>query len=510
MPKDAKPTNDQQQVDAAASSSPGSSASLKDDAQRQPASKGAIPEGAGNGSSGNASQDSGVPQMVSEKIGEAKTAIGDAGYKLVENAKAAKSNLSFQHQMEELADIREQWEKAYNSSWYKRVLSAPISKKKLPWPMVVFGILCCLGAIAGGALAVFDIVQTVQMFQDGRMDLLGTSTIVVTFVSLVDIFLICACFLIFGIRLFRNQRVYAALVIYALYVLLLIGACCSLMLYGVGPRLIIYVAATAILVAFQAYLDPHLREERHLRRMMKDKEIKEEQEEGVLGRDLTGKGFIDLNFFNLFWIFVVASMVGDGMETLFHIIFVDPGHYQDRAGLLFGPFSPIYGCGAVLMTLFLNKMYNKNILWIFLMSAIIGGAFEYFVSWWMQYTYGAVAWNYTGQFLSIDGRTCGLAMAAWGALGVIWIKLLLPFLVWLIGKIPWNWRYGITVAATALMIVDCVMSLEALDCWYERLAGRPIDTPIQHFYADYFNNDYMANRFQSMTIDPHTAVRGGK
>lgn len=432
--------------------------------------------------------------------------LQSAGYQLEESVKG---NPLIQKHLEDFSATRKQWENAYETSWYKRMLSAPINSKKLPLAFKIFGVLCTLGAVYGLVEIVLALINTVELFSGGKMEELGLSTIVVTFFYLGDLILLFAGFLVFGIRLFRNQRVYAAFVIYGLYVLLLLGACCSLMLHGVDPRLAIFGVLAVILIAFQIYLDPHLREERQLQRMLRDNEIKHEQEEGTLGRDKSGKGFIDLDFFNLFWIFVIASIVGDAMESVVHVLIVDPGHWQDRAGLLFGPFSPIYGFGAVLMTLFLNRVYKANIVVIFLLSAVIGGAFEYFVSLWMQYTYGAVAWDYTGQFLSIGGRTCGWAMGCWGLLGVLWIKLLLPFLLWLINKIPWNWRYTVTTIAAAFMVVDCVMSLEALDCWYERLSGDPINTPIQHFYASHFDNQFMENRFQSMTIDPHSAVRGG-
>lgn len=412
---------------------------------------------------------------------------------------------------ENRADLRKDIEEDAGRRWYRRMFSAPVDSEKLPLGMKIFGVLCVIAAAYGAYQVISDIVSTVMAFTDGRMNDLGISTTVVTFLYLILLFLISVSFAIFGIRLFRNQRRFAALVIYAMYILILGVAICTLMLSGVNWRFFAFIALLCLLIAFQVYLDPSLRQERQLQRILRDNELRYEQEDGTLGRDETGKGYIQLNFFNLFWIFVVCSIIGDAMETAFHYLVVDPGHMQDRAGLLFGPFSPIYGCGAVLMTLFLNRFYKSNVILIFFFSAIIGGLFEAFVSYFMQYTFGAVAWDYTGQFLSLfGGRTCGLAMAAWGLLGVIWIKLLLPFLLWLVNRIPWNWRYGVTTVAAVLIAVDCVMSLQALDCWYERLSHKPIDTPIQQFYDKNFDNAFMEHRFQSMTINPDTAVRAGK
>lgn len=397
-------------------------------------------------------------------------------------------------------------------SWCRRKMSVPaqgIDCKTLPRAVKVFGVLCIIGAVLGLVALGEAIWNAVEMLVYGTQPQIGLSSMVVAFVRLFDLAALAVAFIIIGVRLLRNQRRYAAIALYVVYILVIVGALCSLMLYGVDPRLLLYGVWLVLLICFQIYLDPDLRKERIDYFKKREGMLKQEQIDGTLGRDPTGKGFIDLNFFNLFWIFVVVSILGDAMESVFHVIVVDPGHWQDRAGLLFGPFSPIYGCGALLMTLFLNRLYKRNIVVVFLLSAIIGGAFEYFVSVFMQYTFGAVAWDYTGQWLSIGGRTCGWAMCAWGALGVVWLKLLLPLLLRLINLIPWNWRYAITAIAAILMAADCIMSLQALDCWYERLAHNPINSPIQHFYADYFDNAWMEHRFQSMTIHPDTAVRAG-
>ncbi len=167
---------------------------------------------------------------------------------------------------------------------------------------------------------------------------------------------------------------------------------------------------------------------------------------------------------------MVCCVLGLIIEVLFHFALYH--EYQDRAGLLFGPFSPIYGFGALLMTIALNRFHDKPVWVVFLVSAVIGGAFEYFTSWIMEFSFGIRAWDYSGTFLSIDGRTNFVFMVMWGVLGVAWIKLLLPRLLKLINLIPWNWRYAVTAVCAGLMLVDGVMTVQSIDCWYARSAGQ--------------------------------------
>ena len=251
-------------------------------------------------------------------------------------------------------------------------------------------------------------------------------------------------------------------------------------------------------------------EARALQRKLRKMETRTEAEEGTLGRDTTGKGYIKLNFFNLFWIFVIACVAGLIVEVIWHMVVVDPGVYQDRAGLLYGPFSPIYGVGAVLMTIALNRFHDKNPLVIFLVAALIGGAFEFFVSWFMQTAFGIVAWDYSGTFLNIGGRTNFMFMCMWGLLGLVWVKFATPLLLKIVNLIPWNWRYAVTTVCAALMLVNCVLTLSALDCWYQREAGT-MDyehaSAITRFCNEHYGNEFMVNRFQSMTINPDSASR---
>ena len=304
---------------------------------------------------------------------------------------------------------------------------------------------------------------------------------------------------------------------YALIAINIVGTLIEIMLHGFGENLIGAGVQLAILTIISVTVDPTLREERRRERIERDAELEREAKAGTLGRAKRDRGFIELDFFNLFWVFVVCCFLGLVIETVYHMVVVDPGVYQDRAGMLFGPFSPIYGFGAVLMTVALNRFYKSNFIVIFLVSAIIGGLFEAAVSWFMQTAFGAVAWDYTGSTIFglfpdpiaeiFHGRTSALFMCMWGALGCVWIKLCLPWLLLLLNLIPWKARYGGTTLCAAVMLVNGVTTLEALDCWYQRESGYQPTSPVEEFYAKNFDDAYMEHRFQSMTITPEHSVR---
>ena len=51
------------------------------------------------------------------------------------------------------------------------------------------------------------------------------------------------------------------------------------------------------------------------------------------------------------------------------------------------------------------------------------------------------------------------------------------------------------------------MTLQSLDCWFERVSGLTPQTHVEQFYAAHFDDDYMQHRFQSMTITPQDTSR---
>ena len=382
-------------------------------------------------------------------------------------------------------------------------------RARTPLGLKVFGVLLIVGGLVSAPSTLVVLFATGKAFVDGSGREYSVLTMVLWAALVIALAFTVVAAVVLGVRLLRGRRRRrrARLIAEAMAIALVVAFACDLMLYGVNESLWFIGVMALILVAAHVFVDPSLSDERELQRRLRLMETREEMEEGTLGLDKSGAGFIELDFFNLFWIFVIASVAGVVIESIYHVLVVDFGHYEDRAGLLWGPFSPIYGFGALLMTLALNRFHNAPVPVVFLVSALIGGAFEYFVSWFMEYAFGAVAWDYTGTFLNINGRTNFMFMCMWGALGVVWVKLALPALLHTVNLIPWRWRYSITAVCAALMIFNGVMTLVALDCWYSRLAGAAPDNALEQFCAEHFDNQWMEHRFESMSIDPGAAHR---
>ena len=392
------------------------------------------------------------------------------------------------------------------------------ANSKIPLLMKIYGVISLVSGatvLAGGALIIWGLAT-------GGIDAVNRSyhvtlTVTLTVIQLVLVFLHSVADVTFGISLLRDRRRHAALYAYLLVLLNIVIGLITIMLLGFKGHVADPLIRIAILLVIAATVDPSLNRERELARQRRDKELAQEAAAGTLGRAKDGRGFIELNFFNLFWVFTVCCVIGLIIETIYHMVIVDPGHYQDRAGMLFGPFSPIYGFGATLMTIALNRFYKANPLIIFLVSAVIGGAFEAATSWFMEVSFGAVAWDYSGFTIFglfpdpiaelTGGRTSTLFMCMWGALGFVWIKFCLPWLLRLINRIPWQWRYAVTTVCALLMLVNGVMTLQSLECWYDRESGLQPNSPVEVFYAKHFDNAYMQHRFQSMTITPEKTAR---
>lgn len=220
----------------------------------------------------------------------------------------------------------------------------------------------------------------------------------------------------------------------------------------------------------------------------------------VKAQVFNNRGFLKLGFFTLFWLFVAGCVIGLTVETAFRAI--QFGGYESRAGLVWGPFSPIYGAGAVILTVFLNRFYHTHNLVIFLIAMVVGSVVEYATSWGMEHFWGAVAWDYSNTFGSIDGRTNFAFGMMWGLLGLVWVRVALPFLKRAFAHIDAGNALVrvLTAGMAAFMAVDIAVTVLALDREGQRASDVPATTWEQQFFDEHFPDSFMHARFENMSV----------
>lgn len=205
-----------------------------------------------------------------------------------------------------------------------------------------------------------------------------------------------------------------------------------------------------------------------------------------------------LGIYKIFLIFVIGCIVGVIIEMLWCILTLRT--FESRTGLIYGPFNPVYGFGAVIITILLYRLSNKRDLWIFLCSALIGGAFEYICSLFQETVFGTISWDYPTILINLHGRTSILFCMFWGILGVLWIKDLLPLLLKLIDRIPH--RAGIAAAwvIAVFLVFDAAISSAAVLRRTARIDGDAADNRVEAFLDKHYNDDYLQHIYPNMII----------
>ena len=219
--------------------------------------------------------------------------------------------------------------------------------------------------------------------------------------------------------------------------------------------------------------------------------------------------------------FVVYSVAGFIIETIFGLL--TKGVLESRKSFLYGPFCSIYGLGAVLMILPLQK-YKKNNYTLFFAGFFIGSIIEYMVSLLGELIFHIKWWDYSDQMFNINGRICVLFSLFWGLLAIYLMLDINPridkFIDFVKSKIPANYMktviifsilflsfdLGITVYALQMFSVRIihennlnVSNKQLMDTLYEKIYVN--DQKQKDFIYKFFDNEKMIKTFPNIKIE---------
>ncbi|MDO4555592.1 MAG: putative ABC transporter permease [Lachnospiraceae bacterium] len=207
-----------------------------------------------------------------------------------------------------------------------------------------------------------------------------------------------------------------------------------------------------------------------------------------------------LSIYKLLLVCFIGSFLGVVVELLWCLF--THGYLESRSGVVYGPFNPLYGAGAVVLTLCLYDLRNRSSWLSFLNGMVVGSVVEYACSWAQETAFGSRSWDYSHMPFNLNGRICLLYSIFWGILGVLWIKKVYPRMAELILKIPNHSGKILTWALTLFFVFNCVMSLAAVFRWSERASNLEPSNSFEVFLDERFPDERLEKIYANMEFMP--------
>ena len=206
-----------------------------------------------------------------------------------------------------------------------------------------------------------------------------------------------------------------------------------------------------------------------------------------------------MGWYQVVILFVVGSMAGLLLEEIWMLI--TAGLTESRVGLVWGPFSPLYGAGAVLLTLIsyqLRRRHAPNVVG-FCISAVVGGLLEEITGWGMLTFFHMQSWTYAFLPDHITEFVAWRFLFFWGLLGLIWCRFVMPRALYHIGE-PTSKRQAIFITLISLYLVaDIGMTVACFMRATARDVGIPPQNTFEQWVDMHYSNEFISARFQNLS-----------
>ena len=135
-------------------------------------------------------------------------------------------------------------------------------------------------------------------------------------------------------------------------------------------------------------------------------------------------------------------------------------HRFINRGFLTGPWLPIYGSGAVLITLAVDGLapLESSVGTTFALSFVLCGTVEYLTSFALEKRYHARWWDYSQKPMNLHGRVWIGNLILFGLGGVLIAEVLNPVFLGVFGMLTLSGREILAAGLGGLFLADCVMS----------------------------------------------------
>lgn len=130
------------------------------------------------------------------------------------------------------------------------------------------------------------------------------------------------------------------------------------------------------------------------------------------------------NIYQLLWIFFIYSFIGWCGEVV--LAAVNRHKFVNR-GFVSCPLCPVYGAGAVAVSVFLPEL-EERLFFLFLGGMIVTAFVEYLTGRLLELIFHKKWWDYSDQKFQLDGYVCLKNSVIWGICSVLVIRIFNPLL----------------------------------------------------------------------------------
>lgn len=157
--------------------------------------------------------------------------------------------------------------------------------------------------------------------------------------------------------------------------------------------------------------------------------------------------------------FFIYSFLGFCLETV--VAFITHSHF--KSGILYGPWTPVYGIGSVIIILLSHYLfYNLHMpriyetIFVFVIVTILLTAIEWLGGVGIEFFFHKTFWNYSDSKWAI-GKYISVSMSlVWGFGTIFFIYAIEPFLKPMIEQIP----FSLTILAIILFLGDFIITVK--------------------------------------------------
>lgn len=168
-----------------------------------------------------------------------------------------------------------------------------------------------------------------------------------------------------------------------------------------------------------------------------------------------------------FLYFLMYSIIGWVYEVFLEVVIYQWG-FTNR-GVLFGPWCPVYGVGALAFLLCFNKLMKKRKpLWlqiikpvlIFVGCMAVATAIELATSYILEALIGSWPWQtYADYAINFEGRIALSPSVRFGLGGLLFLYILQPLFELIVHKLPARTRNIVFIVMLAAFLADCILTI---------------------------------------------------